>query len=203
MSDGQRFRVEELANVRRELAQARRDLATAAVEYASTPAGAAETYRRYELAPAGAERDTLRATYLTGLEMAAQEYEIRCVRGSASDRDGYLQTLPIGSFDDPVARALITHRVMATYRSGPAALDSGAVSVHLLRLLPDGTTRRRARLTASAELGTVAATLADIVADAWDAETTRARLMEFLGRSAVDAVTAAVSARRQQVVAAR
>jgi hypothetical protein len=201
VNDDQLNRVEELANIRRQLAQARRELAAAAVEYASTPDGAAETYRRYELASVGNERDTLRATYLAGLAMAAQEYEDRRARGSASDRDGYLQALPVGSFENPIARALVAHRVMATYRSGPVAMNTGAVSVHLLRLLPDETTRRRARLTASAELGTVAVSLADIVADAWEAETTRARLADFLGRSALDDVQAAVSARGRRAVA--
>lgn len=156
-----------LADIRRQLAQARRELAAAAVEYASTPDGAAETYRRYELTIPGSERDVLRTTYLRGLELAGQEYEERCARGSASDRDGYLHTVPVGNLADPMAQLLVRHRVMGTYRSGAGAVDGGVVEIHLLRLLPDGATRRRARVSAPAELGCVDTPLTEILTRAW------------------------------------
>lgn len=174
----------ELARVRAELHTARRQQAQAAIDYASTPDGAAETYRRYELTADPTERAALQATYLAGLHAASQEYEQRLARGSATDRDGYLQAIPVGDFTNPVTRTLITHRVMATYRSGPAAIASESAIVHLMVLESDNITRRRARVAAPAPLGVVTATLADIITTACREPATRARLIEFLGPAA-------------------
>lgn len=176
----------ELARVRADLHAARRQQAQAAIYYAATPDGAAETYRRYELTAEPADRAALQATYLAGLHAASQEYEQRLIRGSATDRDGYLQALPVGDFANPVARTLIAHRVMATYRSGPAAIASESAIVHLMLLESDNVTRRRARVAAPAPLGVVAATLADIITTAYSQPTTRARIVEFLGTAAAD-----------------
>lgn len=176
----------ELAHVRAELHAARRQQAEAAIDYASTPDGAAETYRRYELTADPADRAALQATYLAGLHAASQEYEQRLARGSATDRDGYLQAIPVGDFTNPVAQTLIAHRVMATYRSGPAAIAAESAIVHLMLLEPDNTTRRRARVAAPAPLGVVTATLADIIATACNEPAARARITEFLGPPAAD-----------------
>ncbi|MCA2249766.1 hypothetical protein JF729_18475 [Mycobacterium intracellulare] len=190
-----------LADIRRQLAQARRELATAAVEYASTPDGAAETYRRYELAAPGPDRDVLRATYLSGLEMASHEYEERRSRGSASVRDGYLHTVPVGDFADPITQLLVRHRVMGTYRSGPWAVTGGVVEIHLLRLLPDGATRWRARVAAPAELGCVDTSLADILTQAWQQTDGSARLEKFLGPDLIAGLTAELHRREQAAMA--
>ena len=187
--------LKELARVRSQLAVARRQQAQAAVEYASTPDGAAETFRRYELAATEAERDELRNTYLAGLQLASQEYEQRVARGSATARDGHLQTVQVGAFTDPVARALIAHRVMATYRSGPAAMTAGSVTMHLFVLLPDGVNRRRARITTPAPLGTVTATLADVIATAWADKATRVRITDLVGPTAATDLDAAITER--------
>ncbi|QFS94592.1 hypothetical protein FIV07_27855 (plasmid) [Mycobacterium sp. THAF192] len=174
----------ELARVRAELQAARRQLAQAAIDYAATPDGAAETYRRFELATDPAQRSSLQETYLAGLQSASQEYEQRLARGAATDRDGYLQVIAVGDFASPVTRALITHRIMATYRSGPAALASQKATVHLMLLEPDDITRRRTRVSTPAPLGVVAATLADIITTAWGDTATRTRLTDFLGNAA-------------------
>lgn len=196
----QDLRSARLADIRQQLAQARRELASAAVQYASTPDGAAETYRRYELAAPGPVRDTLRTTYLNGLEMASEEYEERRARGSASARDGYLHTVPVGDFADPITGLLIGHRVMGTYRSGPWAVTVGAVEIHLLRLLPDGVTRWRIRVAAPAELGCVGAPLADILTQAWQQTDGPARLEKFLGPDLIAGLSAELHRREQEAM---
>lgn len=192
--------IKELIDVRRALAEARRQERAAAVEYAATPDGAAETYRRFELASTEPERAELQEIYLAGLDLASQEYIQRQERNAASARDGDLQVVPVGEFTDPVARALISQRVMATYRSGPAALSSGNVTVNLLILLPDSVTRRRARLSVHADLGIITGSLADVITTAWRDTKTWARISELIGAAASRDLAAAIT---QRVTAAQ
>ncbi|OWM07850.1 hypothetical protein B7435_07130 [Mycolicibacterium peregrinum] len=191
--------LKELIDVRRALAEARRQERAAAVEYAATPDGAAETYRRFELASTESERAELQEIYLAGLDLASQEYIQRQERNAASARDGDLQVVPVGEFTDPVSRLLISQRVMATYRSGPAALSSGTVTVNLLILLPDSVTRRRTRLSAHADLGVITGSLADIITTAWRDAKARARISELIGAAASNDLAAAITQRATAV----
>ena len=63
----------ELGKVQSKLEKARRRRDADAIAYASTPDGAAETFRRYELARDDRERKELKTTYLSGLAMAGEE----------------------------------------------------------------------------------------------------------------------------------
>ncbi|EUA65492.1 hypothetical protein I553_10789 [Mycobacterium xenopi 4042] len=87
----------ELAEVRRQLGAARERLRRAAIEYAATPDGAAEMFRRYELADDEQYRRVLRVTYLAGLAAAAEEYEQRCALGNQTQYDGPLEAIPVGA----------------------------------------------------------------------------------------------------------
>lgn len=176
-------KLRELAEVRLQLAAARQRLADAAVEYAATSDGLCETYRRFELA-SGAERDELRAAYLGGLSLADQEFQRRCALGHARDEDGPLQALPVGSFDDPLGRALIERQIMGWARVGRGAHP--AVVVGVMRLLPDQRTRERLRLRDSADplLGTFTSTLPEVLRRAWADAETRAKVQRFLGTHA-------------------
>ncbi|MBS1693119.1 MAG: hypothetical protein JST91_12950 [Actinobacteria bacterium] len=181
-----------LASVRKRLAAARNRLRQAHIEYTSTPDGACETYRRFELAE-GEERAALRQIYLAGLSMADHEYQRRAELGHANDADGPLEALPLGSPQDPLVRQLVEHRVMGWVRSGPAALVSGKVTVGLIRVLADGTSRRRIRLSCAVqdELGVFTETLAAVVRQALADPPMRERLDEFFGATASPAITAA------------
>ena len=180
----------ELAEVRRQLGAARKRLRQAAIEYAATPDGAAEMFRRYELADDEQYRRVLRVTYLAGLAAAAEEYEQRCALGNATQYDGPLEAIPVGGCQDPLARALVEQRVMGSLRNGPSVIESGRVVVWLLRLMADGRTRRRLRIVCDAELGVFAPTLAQVVERALADPRTRERVVEFVGPQVVAAAEA-------------
>jgi hypothetical protein len=180
----------ELQRVQAQLEKARRRRDTDAIAYAATPDGAAETFRRYELCRDEQERKQLKTTYLSGLAMAADEYEERLKRGNASDNDGLLAVIPVGAFRDPLAKALVEQRIMGTFRNAPASVETNKVTVTLLRLLPDQQTRKRLRIGAAAELGVVTADLADIVATAWTDPSMQNRLRNFLEESADPVISA-------------
>lgn len=82
---------------------------------------------------------------------------------------------------------------MGWVRSGPAALASGKVTVGLIRVLADGTSRRRIRLRCAvhSELGVFTENLATVVRQALADPLTRERLDEFLGAAASPAIAAA------------
>lgn len=174
----------ELDKVQAKLDKARRRRDADAIAYASTPDGAAETFRRYELTRDDTERKALKTTYLAGLSMAGEEYEERLTRGNAGDNDGPLAVIPVGSFRDPLAKALVEQRVMATFRNSPASMETNTVTLTLLRLLPDLQTRKRLRLDVVAELGVLAEDLADVIATAWTDPATQKRLRGFLDDAA-------------------
>ncbi|KAA1250207.1 hypothetical protein F0Q45_11025 [Mycobacterium simiae] len=184
----------ELDKVQAKLDKARRRRDADAIAYASTPDGAAETFRRYELARDDQERTTLKTTYLSGLAMAGEEYEERLTRGNAGDNDGPLAVIPAGSFRDPLAKALVEQRIMATFRNTPASVDTNTVTVTLLRLLPDQHTRKRFRIDTTAELGVLTADLADVIATAWSNPATQKRLRHFL-EDAAEAIATAIQQR--------
>lgn len=180
----------ELHKVQAKLDKARRRRDADAIAYASTPDGAAETFRRYELARDDQERKALKTTYLSGLSMAGEEYEERLRRGNAGDNDGPLAVIPVGSFHDPLAKALVEQRIMGTFRTTPASVDTNTVTVTLLRLLPDQQTRKRLRLDTTAELGVLTANLAEVIATAWMDPAAQKRLRTFLDDAAAPIDTA-------------
>ncbi|RAV12305.1 hypothetical protein DQP55_11800 [Mycolicibacterium sp. GF69] len=180
----------ELGKVQSKLEKARRRRDADAIAYASTPDGAAETFRRYELTRDDRERKELKTTYLSGLSMAGEEYEERLRRGNAGDNDGPLAVIPVGSFRDPLTKALVEQRIMGTFRTTAASVDSNTVTVTLLRLLPDQQTRKRLRLDTTAELGALTANLTEIIATAWTDPATRKRLTAFLDDAAAPIDTA-------------
>lgn len=184
----------ELDKVQAKLDKARRRRDADAIAYASTPDGAAETFRRYELARDDQERKALKTTYLSGLAMAGEEYEERLTRGNAGDNDGPLAVIPVGSLRDPLTKTLVEQRIMATYRNSPASMDANIVTVTVLRLLPDGQTRKRLRIDTPAELGVLTADLADVIATAWNDPTTQKRLHAGLD-DAADLIAAAIAQR--------
>jgi hypothetical protein len=158
--------LDELADVRRQLTAARARLRRAAIDYAATPDGAAEMFRRYELATDTEERDELRDIYLAGLASSTEEYQRRCALGNDTPGDGPVEAIPVGDFSDPVARALIENRIMGALRCGPAAVVTGEVTVSLVKVLPDGKTRLRLKLTCPAEFGAFCDPLSKVVSDA-------------------------------------
>ncbi len=186
----------ELAKVQQQLAKARERRDKDAITYASTPDGAAETYRRFELSPYGSEeRKHLKTTYLAGLTMAGEEYDERARLGNAAANDGPLAVIPVGDLtgQDPLVRTLVEQRVMGTFRNTAAALETDQVTVTLMRLLPSQE-RKRMRLEVPAELGILTLSLADLIARAWVEAATQKRLRAFL-EEAADAVADAVAGR--------
>lgn len=190
--DIQTQKLDELAEVRRQLAAARARLRAAAIEYAATPDGAAEMFRRYELATDTDQRTELRDIYLSGLAASTEEYQKRCALGNDTPGDGPVEAIPVGDFTDPVTRALIQHRIMGALRCGPTALTSGEVTITLVKVLPDGETRRRIKLVCPAELGVFCDPLSKVVADALANRTTTRKIATFVGP---DVVAAAKTAR--------
>lgn len=182
-----------LVTVRRQLAAARVRRGQAEIEYASTPDGACETYRRLELAT-GADRAQLRKLYRAGLAMAAKEYERRLELGHAKEGDGPLDALAVGSADDPLAHCLMVHQVMGWARSGADAVTSGTAQVGLIRLLPDGITRKRMWLTCPVDMDVriVTASLSTVVRMAWADPKRKGALDRFLGAVAAAAVGSAI-----------
>ncbi|MEU0498032.1 hypothetical protein [Mycobacterium sp. NPDC006124] len=187
----------ELAKVQSKLDKARRRRDADAIAYASTPDGAAETFRRYELSRDDSERKELKTTYLAGLAMAGEEYEERLRRGNASDNDGPLAVVPVGTFRDPLVKILVEQRIMGTFRTTTASVDTNTVTVTLLRLLPDLQTRKRLRLDTTAEFGVLTADLADVIATAWQDPDTRKRVSAFLDDAAT-LVDTAITQRDQR-----
>lgn len=172
----------EIARVEAELVIARKRERVDAIAYASTPDGAAETFRRFELAADPDERKNLKSIYLAGLTMAGDEYEQRRTRGNASDADGPLEVIPVGYIAepvDPIVKALVEQRIMGTYRTSERALTTERVPVTLLRL-PNDQPRRRLKIQATAELGLFTSTLADVVVEAWHKPDVHQRLRNFL-----------------------
>ncbi len=184
--------LEELADVRRQLTAARARLRQAAIEYAATPDGAAEMFRRYELAGSPEQRDELRDIYLAGLAASTEEYQKRVALGNDTAGDGPVEAIPVGDFSDPVARALIEHRIMGALRCGPAAVTTGEVVVSLLKVFPDGETRKRLKLNCSAEFGAFCDPLSKVFTDALADPKTTKKTAEFIGPE----VTALVQSRR-------
>ncbi|MDA0251731.1 MAG: hypothetical protein O3B27_03245 [Actinomycetota bacterium] len=186
----------ELAKVQEQLAKARERRDKDAVVYASTPDGAAETYRRFELAPYdSAERKILKTTYLNGLTMAGKEHEERMRLGNAGPNDGPLAVIPVGDMTgaDPLVKALVEQRVMGTFRNTTAAMDTGRVTVTLLRLMPTQE-RKRMRLDVEAEMGVFTSRLSDVIAAAWADKSLQKRLRGFL-EDAADQIEAALTQR--------
>lgn len=173
----------ELARIRAQLDKARGIAGEKAIEYAATPDGAAETYRRYELT-SGAEQERLRAVSLAGLAMSDEEYQRRVQLGNASAHDGPLQVIAAGPLDSDPVRVLIAHRVMGTLRSGPDLAASQCARIQLMRLAPDGRTRYRLAVTYPAPFGIFTATLAEVVTAVATQGAVRGRLVEFLGAPA-------------------
>lgn len=186
----------ELAKVQEQLAKARERRDRDAIVYASTPDGAAETYRRFELSPYDStERKSLKMTYLNGLTMAGEEYEERQRRGNAGPNDGPLAVIPVGDLtgNDPVVNTLVAQRIMGTFRNTPAAMDTNRVTVTLMRLLPNQE-RKRMRLDVDAELGVFTSRLSDVLVEAWADKATQKRLRAFL-EDAADPIAEAIAAR--------
>lgn len=186
----------ELAKVQEQLVKARERRDKDAVVYASTPDGAAETYRRFELAPYdSAERKSLKTTYLNGLTMAGKEHEERMRLGNAGPNDGPLAVIPVGDMTgaDPLVKALVEQRVMGTFRNTAAAMDTGRVTVTLLRLMPTQE-RKRMRLDVEAEMGVFTSRLSDVIAAAWADKSLQKRLRGFL-EDAADQIEAALTQR--------
>jgi len=186
----------ELAKVQEQLVKARERRDKDAVVYASTPDGAAETYRRFELAPYdSAERKSLKTTYLNGLTMAGKEQEERMRLGNAGPNDGPLAVIPVGDMTgaDPLVKALVEQRVMGTFRNTAAAMDTGRVTVTLLRLVPTQE-RKRMRLDVEAEMGVFTSRLSDVIAAAWADKSLQKRLRGFL-EDAADQIEAALTQR--------
>lgn len=184
--------LEELADVRRQLAAARARLRSAAIEYAATPDGAAEMFRRYELAADAQQREELRDIYLGGLAASTAEYLQRCALNHDTAGDGPVEAIPVGDFTDPIARELIEARIMGSLRCGPSAVTSGQVQVCLLKVSADGQTRQRLKLSHPAELGAMCDPLSQVVIAALNQPTTARKTAEFLGPT----VTAAIQSRR-------
>ncbi|RFZ08010.1 hypothetical protein DSM43518_03196 [Mycobacterium marinum] len=187
----------QLQKVQAKLDKARRRRDADAIAYTSTPDGAAETFRRYELARHRHEREALKTIYLSGLGMAAKEYEERLTRGNAGRNDGPLAAVPVGALRDPLAKALVKQRIMATFRSSPASVNTNTVPITLLRLLPDQQTRKRLRFDTAAELGVLVGDLADVIAAAWTDPATQKRLRSFLD-DAAETIDAAIQQRDHQ-----
>lgn len=186
----------ELQDVQAQLDKARRRRDADAIAYAATPDGAAETFRRFELSRDEPERKQLKTTYLSGLKMAAEEYEERRKRNNDSPTDGPLAVIPVGSFTDPLAKALVEQRIMATFRNSAASIETNIVTVTLLRLLPDGQTRKRARVDTEVEFGVLTADLAEVIVAAWADPKTQKRLRgQFLDDAAASALDVAVNQR--------
>lgn len=183
--------LEELADIRhRQLPAARARLRKAAIEFAATPDGAAEMFRRYELATSPAQRAELRDIYLAGLAASAEEYQTRVSLGNDTPGDGPVEAIPVGDFTDPVARALIEQRIMGALRCGPAAVTTGEVAVSLLKVLPDGETRKRLKLNCTAEFGAFCDPLSKVVSDALSDAKTAKKVAEFVGPEVRGAVLA-------------
>ena len=182
--------LEDLADVRRQLTAARSRLRNAAIEYAATPDGAAEMFRRYELAVSSEQRDELRDIYLAGLAASTEEYQKRVSLGNDTAGDGPVEAIPVGDFTDPVARALIERRIMGALRCGPAAVTTGEVTVSLLKVLPDGETRKRLKLNCAAEFGAFCDPLSKVVTDALSDAKTAKKVAEFVGPEVIGAVHA-------------
>lgn len=183
-----------LAAVRHRLADARERLRQAEVDYASTPDGACETYRRFELA-GGPQRSRLLEVYLAGLSAADQEYRRRRDLGHANAADGPLEALAVWAWEDPLARLLVEHRVMGWVRNGPAAaVSSGRVAVGLIRLLPDGQTRKRLRASCPTDpdLMVFNSPLSTVIRQAWTDPRIRPRLNQFLGAAASQTIAEAL-----------
>jgi hypothetical protein len=188
----------ELRRVEAQLEPARRRRDAAAISYAATPDGAAETFRRFELATNADQRTVLKSIYLAGLVSAAEEFGQREKLGNATPTDGPLEVIPVGVISDPVdpvVRVLVEHRIMGTYRSCAAAAESGQVTVALLRLAPDGVTRKRCSVISDASCGVFTDTLSDVVLKAWAQPEVRRRLASFLGEDAEAALADAVALR--------
>lgn len=181
----------DLTRVRSQLDKARAQRHESAITYASTPDGAAETYRHYELA-AEADKPKQREIYLAGLAMSAEEYAKRHELGNASANDGPLQAIPVGDFSSPVTAVLISHRIMGTYRNAPMTAAHGSVQISLMRLEPDNTTRRRMRLTVPTEMGVFTNTLAEVLTSARRDRKNWPRLRTFLGADAANALDVAL-----------
>lgn len=182
--------LEELAEVRRQLAAARARLRHAAIEYAATPDGAAEMFRRYELALTPEQRDELRDIYLAGLAASSDEYQKRVCLGNDTAGDGPVEAIPVGHFTDPIARALIEQRIMGALRCGPAAVTTGEVTVSLLKVMPDGETRKRLKIHCTAEFGAFCDPLSKVVADALSDSATAKKIGGFVGPEVIAAVRA-------------
>lgn len=176
-----------LAHVRAQLTTARRARDEAASLYASTPDGAAETYRRYELAT-GTDKQRLRDLYLAGLALADTEYQRRVTLGNATPGDGPLQIIPVGDLNSPITRALIEHRIMGTLRNGPDLAATETARVTLLRLAPNGRTRTRLTITTPAPFGIITDTLTDIITTTAKHPKDAARLTKFLGTAATESL---------------
>jgi hypothetical protein len=180
--------VAELHEVRRQLTAARDRLRRAAIEYCATPDGSAEMFRRWELATDPQQRQELRDIYLAGLAASAEEYQKRCALGNDTAGDGPVEAIPVGEFSDPVARALIEQRIMGALRCGPAASTTGAVTVSLIKVFPDGQTRRRIKLTRPTELGAFCDPLSSVVRDGLTDTQTAQRVADFVGPEVVAVV---------------
>lgn len=155
---------------------AERNLKRYREEYAASPDGIAETWRKYEVSGDLSVRDL----YERGVELSLEEFCERVSLGHSDDDDG-AQAAAVLSEGHELTPHLITENVTGTYLNSKNSREDVRTDFTLMRVDVDGTRRR---MSIRVE-GAPPVTLNRVLEIAWSDSNYRSRLRRMLGTSRI------------------
>ena len=169
----------ELKATQAKLETANRRMEKYRLEYASSPDGIAETWRRYETSGDLNVRDL----YARGVELSLEEFCERVSYGHSSDDDG-AQAAAVLSEGHELTPHLVAENVTGTYLNSKNSREDVRTDFTLMRVDVDGTRRR---MSIRVE-GAPPVTLNRVLEIAWSDSNYRSRLRRMLGTSRIPEV---------------
>jgi hypothetical protein len=158
---------------------AERNLKRYREEYAASPDGIAETWRKYEVSGDLSVRDL----YERGVELSLEEFCERVSLGHSDDDDGARAAFVLAE-GHALTPLLISENVTGTYINSKNSREGFDTDAVFMRVFPDGT-RQRMNIRFDGECPF---TLNAALEQLWNSSGTRNRLKRMLGDSDIPAI---------------
>lgn len=158
---------------------AERNLKRYREEYAASPDGIAETWRKYEVSGDLSVRDL----YERGVELSLEEFCERVSLGHSDDDDGARAAFVLAE-GHALTPLLISENVTGTYINSKNSREGFDTDAVFMRVFPDGT-RQRMNIRFDGECPF---TLNEALEQLWNSSGTRNRLKRMLGDSDIPAI---------------
>lgn len=158
---------------------AERNLKRYREEYAASPDGIAETWRKYEVSGDLSVRDL----YERGVELSLEEFCERVSLGHSDDDDGPRAAFVLAE-GHALTHILVSDEVTGTYVNSKNSREGFDTDAVFMRVFPDGT-RQRMNIRFDGECPR---TLNAALEQLWKSSGTRNRLKRMLGESDIPAI---------------